>query len=162
MTEQQQYQKRGITILVTGATGTLGEVVKQLVSSSSSSYSSSDRNVIIKAAIHSQNKADNFKEYNKTVQIVNMDYNKPETITDVLNRVDKLFLLTLPTHNSIDIYSNLVREIRKSGNINHIVKLSSMAVEIGLENAIGRLHREEEKIIEESGIPFTFLRPSAC
>jgi uncharacterized protein YbjT (DUF2867 family) len=36
-----------------------------------------------------------------------------------------------------------------------------MAVEIGLENAIGRLHIEEEKIIEESGIPFTFLRPSA-
>src|SRR5919202_1161304 len=139
MTEQQQ-QERGVTILVIGATGTVGsEVVKQLVSSSSSF--SPDRNVIIKAAIHSQNKADIFKQYdNKTVQIVNMDYNKPETITDVLNRVDKLFLLTLPTHNSIDIYSNLVREIRKSGNINHIVKLSSMAVEIGLENAIGRLH----------------------
>ena len=162
MTEQQQYQEREMTILVIGATGTVGsEVVKQLVSSSSSSSYSSDRNVIIKAAIHSQNKADNFKEYNKTVQIVNMDYNKPETITDVLNRVDKLFLLTLPTHNSIDIYSNLVREVRKSGNINHIVKLSSMAVEIGFENAIGRLHREEEKIIEESGIPFTLLRPSA-
>jgi uncharacterized protein YbjT (DUF2867 family) len=161
MTEQQQ-QERGITVLVTGATGTVGnEVVKQLVASSLPS-SHSDRHVIIKAAIHSQGKADTFKQYdNKTVQIVNMDYNKPETITDVLNRVDKLFLLTLPTQNSIDIYSNLVREIRKSGNISHIVKLSSMAVEIGLDNAIGRLHREEEKIIEESGIPFTFLRPSA-
>src|SRR5918912_3365755 len=131
MTEQQQ-QERGVTILVIGATGTVGsEVVKQLVSSSSSSFSP-DRNVIIKAAIHSQNKADIFKQYdNKTVQIGNMDYNKPETITDVLNRVDKLFLLTLPTQNSIAIYSNLVREIRKSGNINHIVKISSMAVEIG-------------------------------
>ena len=161
MTEQQQ-QERGVTILVIGATGTVGsEVIKQLVSSSSSSFSP-DRNVIIKAAIHSQNKADIFKQYdNKTVQIVNMDYNKPETITDVLNRVDKLFLLTLPTHNSIDIYSNLVREIRKSGNINHIVKLSSIAVEIGLDNAIRLLQREEEKIIEEPGIPFTFLRPSA-
>jgi uncharacterized protein YbjT (DUF2867 family) len=158
MNEQQQHE-RGITILVIGATGTVGsEVVKQLVSSSSSS----DRNVIIKAAIHSQDKADIFKQYdNKTVQIVNIDYYKSETIADVLNRIDKLFLLTLPTSNSIDIYSNLVREIRKSSNINHIVKLSSMAVEIGLDNAIGRLHSEEEKIIEESGIPFTFLRPSA-
>jgi uncharacterized protein YbjT (DUF2867 family) len=26
---------------------------------------------------------------------------------------------------------------------------------------IGRLHRQEEKIIEESGIPYTFLRPGA-
>src|SRR5918912_2377844 len=161
MTEQQQ-QERGVTILVIGATGTVGsEVIKQLVSSSSSSFSP-DGNAIIKAAIHSQNKADKFKQYdNKTVQIVNMDYNKPETITDGLSHVDKLFLVTLPTYNSTDIYSNLVKEIRKYGRINHIVKLSSMAVEIGLDNAIGRLHREEEKIIEESGIPFTFLRPSA-
>jgi uncharacterized protein YbjT (DUF2867 family) len=134
------------------------EVVKQRVSSLSSS---SDHNVIIKAAVHSQDKADKFKQYYKTVQIVNMDYNKPETITDALNQVDKLFLLTLPTPNSTDIYSNLVKEIRKGCSINHIVKLSSMAAEIGLENTIGQLLREEEKIIEESGIPFTFLRPSA-
>jgi FlaA1/EpsC-like NDP-sugar epimerase len=54
MTEQQ-HQEREMTILVTGATGTVdSEVVKQLVSSS-------HWNVIIKAAIHSRNKADNFK-----------------------------------------------------------------------------------------------------
>ena len=64
------------TILVTGATGNVGsEVVKQLVSSSSSS----DNDIIIRVAIHSQNKIDNFKEY-KTLQIVDMDYNKSETI----------------------------------------------------------------------------------
>ena len=41
------------TILVTGATGTVdSEVVKQLVSSSSSS---SDNDIIIRVAIHSQN-----------------------------------------------------------------------------------------------------------
>jgi FlaA1/EpsC-like NDP-sugar epimerase len=56
------------TILVIGATGTVGsEVVKQLVSSSSSSDNNKD--TIIRAAIHSQGKADNFKEYNKTVQL---------------------------------------------------------------------------------------------
>jgi uncharacterized protein YbjT (DUF2867 family) len=145
------------TILVTGATGTVGsEVVKQIVSSSSSS----DNDIIIRAAIHSQNKTDNFKEY-KTLQIVDMDYNKSETIADALNDVDKLFLLTLPAPN-MAVYSNLVKEIRKYGGINHIVKLSSMAAEeTGLAATIGRIHREEEKIIEESGIPFTFLRPPA-
>src|SRR5919199_549243 len=91
------------TILITGATGTVGsEVVKQLVSSS------------------------------------------PD----------------------MTVYSNLVKEIRKyDSSINHIVKLSSMAAdddeEIGLATTIGRIHREEEKIIEESGIPFTLLRPPA-
>ena len=146
------------TILITGATGTVGsEVVKQLVSSSSSS--SDNNNIIIRAAIHSQNKADNFKQF-KTVQTVNMDYNKPQTIADALNHVDKLFLLTLPAPD-MAIYSNLVKEIRKYGGINHVVKLSSMRAETGLGTIIGRIHTEEEKIIEESGIPFTFLRPPA-
>jgi uncharacterized protein YbjT (DUF2867 family) len=148
--------------LVTGATGTVGsEVVKQLVSSSSSS--SLDKNdIIIKAAIHSQNKADNFIQYNKSVQIVNLDYNKPQTIADALNQVNKLFLLTLPSPD-MTVYSNLVKEIRKyNGSINHIVKLSSMAAEeTGFGTIIGRIHRGEEKIIEEYGIPFTFLCPPA-
>jgi uncharacterized protein YbjT (DUF2867 family) len=34
-----------------------------------------------------------------------------------------------------------------------------MGADTGLGTTIGRLHRQEEKIIEESGIPFTFLRP---
>ena len=148
------------TILVTGATGTVvSEVVKQLVSSSS------DRNeIIIKAAIHSENKADNIKQYNKSVQIVKLDYNKPETIADALNQVDRLFLLTLPSPY-MTVYSNLMKEISKYyDSINHIVKLSSMAAydeETGFATTIGRIHREEEKIIEESGMPFTFLRPPA-
>jgi uncharacterized protein YbjT (DUF2867 family) len=149
------------TILVTGATGTVGsELVKQLVSSSSSSDNRDD--VIIRAAIHSQNKVDAFKQYHKSVQIVNIDYNKPETIAHARNQVDKLFLLTLPTPD-IEVYSNLVKEIRKYDGINHIVKLSSMAAdeETGFGTIIGRIHREEEKFIEDSRMPFTFLRPPA-
>ena len=33
--------------------------------------------------------------------------------------------------------------------------------ETGLATTIGRIHRDEERIIEESKIPFTFLRPPA-
>ena len=47
------------TILVTGATGTVGsEVVKQLVSALSSTDSNNyDNNIIIRAAIHSENQS---------------------------------------------------------------------------------------------------------
>lgn len=144
------------TILVTGATGTVGsEVVKQLASSSSSGD-----HVVVRAAVHSQGKADKFKQY-KAVEIVNMDYNKPETIADALNEVDKLFLLTVPALNMTEIYSNLVKEVKKNAGINHIMKLSSMGADTPLGTAVGRLHRQKEKIIEESGIPYTFLRPGA-
>jgi uncharacterized protein YbjT (DUF2867 family) len=144
------------TILVTSATGTVGsEVVKQLVSSpSSSGYN------IIRAAVHSQNKADRFRQY-RGVEIVNMDYNKPETIADALNHVDKLFLLTLPSPNMADISSSLVKEAKKRNDLKHIVKLSVLEADAEPGTTIGRLHRQEEKIIEESGIPYTFLRSGA-
>src|SRR6476660_1510697 len=107
------------TVLVTGATGTVGsEVVKQLTSSFSSSSGSR-----IRAAVHSKNKADKLKNENKTIEIVNMDYNKAETIVNALNEVDKIFLVTPPAPNMNELSSSLINEAKKN-NIKHIVKLS--------------------------------------
>ncbi len=142
-------------ILVTGETGNVGsEVVKQLVSSSSSDQS------IIRAAVHSRINAGKFRQYGETVEIVSMDYNKPETIAAAFKKVGKLFLLTLPSLNMTDISSKVVSEAKKNG-VRHIVKLSVFGADAEPGIIIGRLHRQEEKIIEESGITYTFLRSSA-
>lgn len=94
------------TILVTGATGTVGsEVVKQLAAISSSSGHK------IRAAVHSKNKTGQLGD--KRVEIVDLDYTKPETVAYALNSVDKIFLQTLPTPNVTDISSNLVNEAKK-------------------------------------------------
>ncbi len=63
--------------------------------------------------------ADKFKQY-KTVEIVNMDYNKSETITDALQNVDGLFWLTLPAPKMTQISSNLLKRAKKS-HVGHIV-----------------------------------------
>src|SRR5439155_24685401 len=42
----------------------------------------------------------------------------------------------------------------------HNVKLSHIRADADPKIEITKLHREAEKIIEESGIPFTFLRPN--
>ena len=144
------------TVLVTGATGTVGsEVVKQLTSSSSSSSGSR-----VRAAVHSKNKADKLKNENKTIEIVNMDYNKAETIVNALNEVDKIFLVTPPAPNMNELSSSLINEAKKN-NIKHIVKLSVLDADAEPGILIGRWHRQEEKNIEESGIPYTFLRSGA-
>ena len=144
------------TILVTGATGTVGsEVVKQLTSISSSSGHK------IRAAVHSKNKADKLKQFdNKRVEIVELDYTKPETVADALNKVDKLYLQTLPVPDVTDICSNLVKEAKKNG-VEYIVKLSAMGADSERGSTILRLHGEEEKIIGDSGVAYTFLRPPA-
>jgi uncharacterized protein YbjT (DUF2867 family) len=145
------------TILVTGATGTVGsEVVKQLTSISPSSSGHK-----IRAAVHSKNKADKLKQFdNKRVEIVELDYAKPETVADALNKVDNLYLQTLPIPDITDICSNLVKEAKKN-NVKYIVKLSAMGADSDPRSTILRLHGEEEKIIADSGIAYTFLRPPA-
>jgi uncharacterized protein YbjT (DUF2867 family) len=138
------------TILITGATGTVGsEVVKQL--------SSNMTDINIKAAVHSIENAKKV-QYDK-VEVVQIDYNKPETLKEAFKDADKLFLLTHPSPKSAEHESNLVTEAKKAG-IRHIVKQSIMGADLQADVEAMRLHRQAEKIIEESGIPYTFLRPN--
>jgi uncharacterized protein YbjT (DUF2867 family) len=136
------------TILVTGATGTVGsEVVKQL----------SLIGQRVRAAVHSAVRASHEKL--KGVELVEIDYKKPETLAAGFKDVDKLFLLTPASPEAAEIASNLVNEAKKV-EIKHIVKQSIIGADSGPDVAHLRLHRRAEKIIEESGIPFTFLRPN--
>jgi uncharacterized protein YbjT (DUF2867 family) len=57
----------------------------------------------------------------------------------------------------VELSSNLLKEMDNTGNIKHIVKLSNMG---DPRLTVVGLHREIEKMIEESGTPFTFLRPN--
>jgi uncharacterized protein YbjT (DUF2867 family) len=143
------------TILVTGATGTVGsEVVKQLLSAK---VERGYEDMIVKAAARSANDS-TFR--NLGVQALELDYNKPDTLSAALSGVDKLFLLTPFQSNMVDLTSNLVNEAKKAG-VKYIVKQSVLGAD-DAEQAItpSRLHRQAEKVIEESGIPFTFLRPN--
>jgi uncharacterized protein YbjT (DUF2867 family) len=139
------------TILITGATGTVGsEVVKQLLSAKGERKN-------IKVAARSSNDS-TFR--NLGVQGLELDYNKPDTLSAALSGVDKLFLLTPFQSNMVDLTSNLVNEAKRAG-VKYIVKQSVLGADDS-EQAItpSRLHRQAEKVIEESGIPFTFLRPN--
>jgi uncharacterized protein YbjT (DUF2867 family) len=144
------------TVLVTGSTGTVGsEVVKQLAAISySSGYS-------VRAAVHSKNRSDQLRQLeSEGVEIVDLDYTKQETVAHALNNVDKIFLQTLPIPNAADICSNMINEAKKNG-VKYVVKLSAMGADSEPGSTVLRLHGEEEKIIQDSGIPYTFLRPSA-
>ena len=139
------------TILVTGATGTVGsEVVKQL-----STYTS---DINIKAAVHSIQNAKKVLQYER-VETVQIDYNKPESLAAAFKDADKLFLLTHPSPMTVEHESNLVDEAKKFG-ITHIVKQSIMGADLKADVEAMRLHHQAEKIIEESGVSYTFLRPN--
>jgi len=139
------------SILVTGASGNIGsEVVKQLLAVTPA--------VSIKAAVHSRQNVKNVKDGDR-VKVIPIDYNELDTLREALKDVDKLFLLTPDVSNAPDLASNAVSEAKKVG-IRHIVKQSVMGADLEADVGTMRLHCQVEKIIEQSGIPFTFLRPN--
>jgi uncharacterized protein YbjT (DUF2867 family) len=81
------------------------------------------------------------------------------TLVTAFKGADKLFLLNPASPKAAELSANLVKEAKKNG-IKHIVKQSVMGADSELDVAHLRLHRQAEKMIEESGIPFTFLRPN--
>jgi uncharacterized protein YbjT (DUF2867 family) len=137
------------TILLTDPTGTVGNaVVKQLASSGQN---------IIRVAVDTKDKVDKLRYAD---EIANIDYTRPETIDAALNNVNRLFLRIPPSVEMIDISSSLIEEAKKNG-IKFLVKLSTMGADLEPGYTSGRLHRQIEKIIEESGIPYAFLRPNS-
>jgi len=140
------------TVLVTGASGTVGsEVLNQL------SNATTDAN--IRAAVHS---IESIKKVIKSesVEPIQIDYNKPDTLKDALKDVDRVFLLTPFQSDMVELSSKFLKEIENTGNIKHIVKLSVMGADSEPGIIGSRLHRQVEKMIEDSEIAFTFLRPN--
>jgi uncharacterized protein YbjT (DUF2867 family) len=139
------------SILVTGASGNIGsEIVKQLLGVAPA--------FSIKAAVHSRQNVKNVKDGDR-VKVIPIDYNESDTLREALKDVDKLFLLTPDVPNAAYLASNAVTEAKKAG-IRHIVKQSVMGANLDADVGTMRLHRQVEEIIEQSGIPFTFLRPN--
>lgn len=137
------------TILVLGATGNVGsQVVKQLAAARAN----------IRAAVHSTSKADTIK--GNGVTFVEIDFNKLETIQAAFVGVEKVFLLTPPFPNMAEIVANLVEAAKKAG-VKHIVKQSGLGTGTEPKATLLGWHWEGEKMIEASGIPFTFLRPNS-
>ncbi|HLL56214.1 MAG TPA: SDR family oxidoreductase [Myxococcaceae bacterium] len=133
-------------ILVTGGTGTVGsEVVKQLVAAGQ------------KVRVLARNPAK--AEKLQGVETVAADMMKPETLPPALKGVEKIFLLgtgpDLPQQEA-----NVIDAAKQAGGIKHVVKLSVIGADFEPGIQLGRTHRESEKRLEASGLPWTHLRPS--
>lgn len=137
------------TILVTGATGTIGsEVVKALAAKPG---------VTVRVGVRSAAKAE--KLLGPNVVPVDFDFKKPETIAAAVKGADRVFLLTPSSPEQVELGTALV-EAAKAAGVKHIVKLSAVGVEHEPGIQLARWHRAVEKLIEASGIAYTHLRPA--
>ncbi|MGY2131505.1 SDR family oxidoreductase [Hymenobacter sp. HD11105] len=138
------------TVLVTGATGTVGtEVVLALA----------NRGVTVRAGVHSIIKGDRFSHITSGVQLVEMDFHKPETLHVALTGVGRVFMITPVTDDQVAISQQFIDIAKKTG-VQQIVRLSVIGAEAEPGLQFGRWHREVEKYLEQSGLPYSLLRPS--
>ena len=135
------------TILVTGATGTVGRhVVAELAERVDGS-----EDVRVRVAARDPDEAvDRFE----AEEFVAFDLTKPETWGETLADADGAFLVRPPTVDTDDVTA-FVDALGRVG-VDHVVYLSTL----GAEKNVLIPHHRIEKRIEASGVDYTFLRAS--
>lgn len=132
------------TLLITGATGNIGSGIIQ--------HLDFDKDVQVLAGV--RNVKEQFTD--KPVEMVLFDFDKLESSKPALQQADVLFLLRPPHISDVKgVFSPLIDECKEAG-IKHIVFLSVQ----GVEKSSVIPHHKIEKLIRESGIAYTFIRPA--
>ena len=87
------------------------------------------------------------------VECVEGDFAKPETLAVAMQHVDRMLLITFETRQDV----HALEAAQRSG-VQHVVKLSTLEASDAVLQ-VGKWHRERERLIEASGLEWTFLRP---
>ena len=134
-----------LKILVTGATGNVGQEVIRLLQSQ-------DCNVC--AAVRNPNSAKQILGSN--IQTVPFDFTNPDTFGHAFLQVNKLFLVRPPALANIRLQIAPALNAAKLAGVEHIVFLSIL----GAERNRFLPHSKIERYINQLGIKATFLRAS--
>jgi uncharacterized protein YbjT (DUF2867 family) len=136
------------TILVTGATGTIGrDVTRQLAGKSAT----------VRAGVRDPGKAR--KQFGADVALVPFDFENAHSVDEALKGVTKVFLLPPLMPNQVEAANALVDAAKRAG-VRHIVKLSVIGVDTE-SFTLGKWHAAQERHIRESGLAYTLLRPNS-
>jgi len=135
-------------VLITGSTGNVGiEVLSAL--------KKLDHQIEIYAGVR-DTEFGNEKLSNFKIKPIKFDFINIETFLPALKDFDVLFLLRPPQISDVKKYFAPLIETAKESSIKHIVFLSVQ----GVENSNIIPHHKIEKLIVDSKIPYTFLRPA--
>jgi uncharacterized protein YbjT (DUF2867 family) len=132
-------------ILITGATGTTGKELVRLLQARG-----------VRARVMAR---DPKKLRAAGMEIVRGDFADAQSLDAALAGIERAFLLSAPDIRSVDLQGRFIEAARRAG-AKHIVKLSSIAAALDSPCRLLRWHGEIEKLLEDSGIPHTNLRPS--
>ncbi|MBI5971147.1 MAG: NmrA family NAD(P)-binding protein, partial [Deltaproteobacteria bacterium] len=89
-----------------------------------------------------------------------VDLNNVESIGKAMQGIDKVFSLSPFVPQLAKIGKNIVKAAKTAG-IKYMVRSSGLGADNPNAITLGQWHREAEKAVEDSGIPFTIVRPAS-
>src|ERR671921_842260 len=135
-------------ILVSGATGNNGiEILKRLATG----------DVQVRAMVRNLDRASGIALPH--VEVVEGDFDRPETLLAALAGVERAFLLTNSSERAESQQIAFIDAARKSG-VAHVVKLSQFDADVDASGRFQRYHAVVEAALQESGLAYTILRPN--
>jgi uncharacterized protein YbjT (DUF2867 family) len=136
-------------IVVAGSTGNVGgPLIGELAA----------LGVPTRALVHTPEKAGVVAQEGVEEVIVG-DFGAPETLDAALDGAERAFLLTPPGPRQPEWEKNFVEAAERAG-VRHVVKLSAQGADAESPMRIGRIHSECERLLKESDMAWSFLRPS--
>jgi uncharacterized protein YbjT (DUF2867 family) len=130
-----------MTILVTGATGTIGShLVNLLTQSGTEFYTMSSKP-------------------GTTANARLGDFNSVESLTKAFNGIDTLFVLLPLVGNKLELAKNVATAAKTAG-VKHIVRSSGAGADSSSSYALPRLQGQVDDALRSTGITTTFLQPA--
>ena len=134
-------------ILITGATGRVGgTTLKQL----------STRGVAVRALVRNAEKA--AQVASPLVETVIGDLAQPRSLESALDGITAALLVSPLDPHQVELQGNFIDAAKRAGRV-HVVKISGLGTALNSSVRSGRWHAQTEKHLEDSGLPFTHLRP---
>ena len=135
-------------IAITGATGQLGNlVIEQLLQLTAA------QNIV--ALVRKIDKAEHFKV--QGIEPREFDYERPETLVPALLGIDKLLLISANEIGRRTPQHQAVIDAAKVAGVPYLAYTSLLRADTS-PLGLAQEHRETEKLIQDSGITYTFLR----
>jgi uncharacterized protein YbjT (DUF2867 family) len=134
-------------ILITGATGRVGgATLKQL----------STRGMPVRALVRNVEKA--ALVAGPSVETVIGDLAQPCSLESALDGITAALLVSPLDPHQVELQGNFIDAAKRAGRA-HVVKISGLGTALDSSVRSGRWHAQTEKHLEDSGLPFTHLRP---
>ena len=136
------------TVFVTGATGNIGSmVVTGLLAKGAN----------VRALVHSEEKAQALRD--QGVEVFVGDFTDAELLDRAVAGADRVFSLTPPNPDQVVQANAITAAALRASNRPHVVRLSVIKSKTTAPTRISAQHGEIDKVLNESGLPVTFLKP---